>query len=359
MTNIVLIVADALSAFHLPCYGYDRDTAPFLTELAEDNTFYRYAYANAPWTLPSHASLFTGDLPSEHGCTTENIYFEADSVVEDLQEEYTTVGFSNNPLLASQGFDRGFDEFAGGKVIPLAYHGYDAFETVLRREQDGQYDGKQEKYTDFLQEVVRQRDLGSLAAAARFLYRTKLRGDDRFSFLTDSGAAATNHLVQEELEDVDGDFFLFINYMEPHEPYSPPDDLKGRWVDQVGGAEQWYREQGFLAKPDNIDTSIPADMQDAIRGFYDAEVHHLDRKIRELHEYITGEFDDTVFIITADHGENLNHNDLFGHHYGAWERLLRVPLIVAGEHIPDRTIDEPVPLQNIPGLLRGETGPEG
>lgn len=82
--KVVFVVLDSLSAFNMGCYGHDRETTPFLDSLSEDNILFNYAYSNAPWTAPSHTSIFSGQIPSDHGTNSMNMQFQQKSFVEEL-----------------------------------------------------------------------------------------------------------------------------------------------------------------------------------------------------------------------------------------------------------------------------------
>src|SRR5262249_30769385 len=114
--NVVLVVLDTTRADHLSAYGYPRPTAPFLEALASESTLYETAESPAPWTLPSHASLFTGLLPSAHGATAEHQWLREKflTLAELLRRHgYVTAGFSNNPTVShASNLDQGFEHFA-------------------------------------------------------------------------------------------------------------------------------------------------------------------------------------------------------------------------------------------------------
>ncbi len=113
--DIVLISIDTLRADHLPVYGYERDTAPNLTALAADGVVVEQFISHAPWTLPSHASMFTGLLPHEHGATDwkHRIRDSVPMFTESLrQRSYRTGAFVSGVYVSDKfGFDRGFDVF--------------------------------------------------------------------------------------------------------------------------------------------------------------------------------------------------------------------------------------------------------
>jgi arylsulfatase A-like enzyme len=354
--NIVLLVMDTASAFNMPMYGYDRETTPFLQDLAEDNCFVKYAYANGAWTPPSHASIFSGKFPHEHGCTTENLYFDANSFVEDLSEDgYTTYGFTNNKALSAENnFDKGFDQWISGKneIVVQQKEDVPALKEFVEKEENRDY-GDRQKYIDFLIDCIRYRDLTSLRIGLHHLYR-RMTDPGHVDLPEDSGADATNKLVEETV--TDEPFFLFINYIEPHTRLNPPKEIAQRWMkDYSHSLKQYVKE--IVNTP--LETVFLEDHDERlihdVRGLYDASIVYLDQKVKELYEQVNEDHEDVVFIITSDHGENLGHYDgCWDHQFGLWERLMRVPLIIAGDDIPDITIDRQVSLHELHDLVLGE-----
>ena len=117
--DVLFVVLDSMRLDRVSAYGYERETTPALDRLATGATRYTRAYTAAPWTLPSHCSMFTGLFPTEHGVTngfgdaTPRLPDSVTTLTERLAEDgYRTAGFSNNPWVGQlSGLDRGFDEF--------------------------------------------------------------------------------------------------------------------------------------------------------------------------------------------------------------------------------------------------------
>jgi len=290
--NVFLIVIDTLRADHLSAYGYERKTSPHLDELATEGTLYEQVVADAPWTLPSHASLFTGLSVRDHD--TQSNHPVLDERYETLAERlaasgYHTGGFSNNVWTnPSSGLEQGFQTFE-----------------ELWREQEVREDG--------ISRDVPTSDMGA--------DRTNR---DIFSWL-------------DELKD-EKPFFVFINYFEPHLPYRPTkpfdDDFLPEGIDQgtVRRLRSFYspREYGYILnvpwmKVSGRDLTV-------LTGLYDGEIAYVDSKIGELVEGLRrrGLADDTVLVITSDHGEHLGEHHLLSHKFSVYEPLLHVPLIVWG-----------------------------
>ncbi|MDY6777479.1 MAG: sulfatase-like hydrolase/transferase, partial [Candidatus Nanohaloarchaea archaeon] len=233
--NIVLIVADTLSAFHLPIHGYDRDTAPFLTDLARENCYAEYAYANGPWTFPSHASMFSGKLPTDHGTTTQDKPFRDRSFVQDLSEAgYRTFGISNNTgICDGLGFGKGFEEL---DVIDFSTLLAENGATALAGLSDGYEEsflGSARKYFDFLGNAFRDGPVRQVRKALEYRRAKDRPGGAKVNFVNRKPPEITNDWIRDRLADVadDEEFFLFVNYVEQHHPYLPPDEFVSKFAD--------------------------------------------------------------------------------------------------------------------------------
>jgi arylsulfatase A-like enzyme len=356
--NIVLIVIDTLSAQHLPFHGYDRNTTPFLTDLAEKNTYFNYSYSTAPWTVPSHASIFSGQLPKDHGTHTQRKKFDSNSFVGDLRDEgYTTLAFSNNDLVCDElGYAKGFDEFTNVTQAQLwEYKGMETLKEVNLKNAAGDYDSPKDKYLDVLKKTVKKADLKSIYGAGKYLFASKKPGGRQKNFYYDNGAKITNRLVKERLENQEDKFFMFINFMEPHHPFAPPRKYAEKWLENPDEALlrhlKHYEEHGG---DDYWWTETSEELDEEFRSLYDAEISYIDSRIEELHELITSKFENTVFYIVSDHGECVGDYGMHGHQCGIWEKTIRVPTIISGPEIEQREINRTFSLANIGDLIKGE-----
>ncbi|WEL24028.1 sulfatase [Candidatus Nanohalovita haloferacivicina] len=326
--NVVLIVADTLSAFHLPFYGYDRDTAPFLTDLAGKNLLVENAYTNAPWTAPSHASLFSGKLPSEHDVTTGSMMFDERSFVEDLSEEgYNTVGISANSLVSADlNFDRGFKSF----------HEVFDFDT--------------ENSQDLLRAAIKalkNPDIGTLRKGLKLIHSKITGGSSR-------GADTIEEITRKEIQAGDRPNFLFINYTDVHLPYNPPEEYAEQFTDNASEKISRHMKDHLNSeKPDIFYQGFPSCSDQELIDLYDSSIRYLDDKLESLYNYLNEELDDLVFIVTSDHGENFGEHGAYFHQCGIWEKSIRVPLIVAGDGIPNETVEENFSWRKLEKLILG------
>lgn len=351
--DIVLVVADTLRSRNLPFYGYERDTAPFLNELAEENVLFEKAFATAPWTVPSHASMFTGEMPDVCGTNSESLSFTSKSIVEELSDEgYETIGISNNHLIDPLlGFDAGFDSFTSPRQeIYFEAEGLPAFQENYKKDRNDEYSSSKEKHLDFLKLSLEKFDVKSPLEAAKYQFRKMKDSDHKIN--KDSGAEKTNQLARKKMENAEGDFFLFVNYMEVHMPYILPDNFDSDFVEDRKKALELFEENVNGEKPFDVD--LDDEILDATRNLYDASIQYLDSRIEELYRTVENQSDDFVFIFVGDHGEMLGEMQKWEHIWGIWEQSIRVPAIMAGPNVDPQKLDENFSLRKVYDLINGE-----
>lgn len=319
--NVLLIVMDTTRADHLSCYGYPRTTTPHLDRFAEEGIVFEQATAAAPWTLPSHASLFTGLLPSQHRADWPHQRLDDHlmTLPELLREQgYQTAGFVNNGWIGrALNFHQGFDYFV---------ESWEGNQLVSRL---------------------------ALVGIARKLERM-LRNAAGLSEQSDgANAARTNRQIHrwlDEARDAQRPFFLFVNYLEPHFPYEPPEPYRSRFV-QPAHREVVkrlnFRDFVRLTPPVRFDPPIQA----ALTDLYDGEIAYLDMRVGELLEELKRRrlLDHTIVIVTSDHGENLGDHAIFEHQFCVYETLVHVPLILRypGRLPAGIRVTEPVSLVDV------------
>lgn len=318
--NVAVVVMDTTRATEtVPA---DDDTTPTLARLADAGTEFTDAVATAPWTLPSHASLFTGTYPSKHGAHGANPTFEAD--VEPLAETlasvgYETVAVSNNTWISDEfGMDRGFDTVE--KTWQLDGAGADLGGMIQAKTLRGKLG------------VLRRRLFDGGRPARNLLNALYLTvATDRAS---DDGAARTNDWIRAWLTDRDDDrpFFLFVNYLEPHIDYDPP---RRHAEPHLPEGVSYEEATGIRQAPRAYDVG-DYDLTDRefeiLRGLYRGSISYLDERLGELLEILRAAdaFADTLLVVTSDHGENVGEHGLFGHQYNCYNTVLRVPLVLHG-----------------------------
>ena len=306
--NVLFVVMDTVRKDRLTPYGYDRPTTPNLADFAEEATVFEQAVAPAPWTLPVHASLFTGLYPSQHGADQENPYLEgATTLAETLSAAgYDTACYSSNAWITpythlTDGFDDqdNFFEVMPGEFLsgPLAR----AWKTMNDNES--------------LRTVADK--LVSLGNTAHEYFA----GGDT----ADSKTPAVIDRTMEFVDDADRSF-AFINLMDAHLPYHPPEEFAAEFAPGVDSADVCQNSKEYNSGARDIDD----DEWDDIRGLYDAEVAHIDDQLGRLFDWLkaAGKWDDTMVVVCADHGELHGEHDLYGHEFCVYDPLINVPLLV-------------------------------
>ncbi len=353
--NVALIVLDTLRADRLSCYGYERPTTPFLDELAARGLRFDAVHSTASHTPPSHATLFSGLLPSETGVmgSISKLPWDLETLAERLSDRgYTTLGVvANFVLRRARNYQQGFQLYDDSLVCPQGVGA--AAAAVLSRAAVGELVGRI---------FIGRR---SVAKILNGLTRPRDRRHD---------AAAVTPLVLRHLEEAargPGPLFLFVNYMDVHTPYQAPDAERdrflahdpGRFRERLGGLE-FHRRLDVLAAELRAGKEGPREELAALSDRYDGELHYLDAHLRAFVERFAQISKDRgwLLVITSDHGEQFGEHGEVGHGQGLWEESVRVPLIVAGSDIRPGVVSEPVTLLDLPGTLlhaAGGTAPLG
>ncbi|MFB6280780.1 MAG: sulfatase [Haloferacaceae archaeon] len=306
--NVLVVVMDTVRKDHLTPYGYDRPTTPGLDAFAGEAAVFEEAVAPAPWTLPVHASLFTGMYPSEHGADQENPYLEgATTLAETLSAAgHDTACYSSNAWITpytrlTAGFD---DQDNFFKVMPG-----DLLSGPLARAWQALNDN------EALRTVADR--LVSLGNAAHEYLAAGEGSDSKTPAIVDR--------TQSFVEGAD-DWFVFLNLMDAHLPYHPPEEYREEFAPGVDPADVCQNSKEYNCGARAVDDEEWA----AIRGLYDAEIAHIDAELRRLFDWLqaTGEWEETMVVVCADHGELHGEHDLYGHEFGLYDPLVNVPLFV-------------------------------
>lgn len=150
------------------------------------------------------------------------------------------------------------------------------------------------------------------------------------------------------VKETEDDFFLFVNLMDAHLPYTPPEDYKERHAPDVDISEVCQKAHDHNGGVDEADFK-------ASRKLYDAEIDFMDDRLGELFEFFEEQDmdEDTVFVLVSDHGENLGENDLFGHQFSVSEQLVNVPLMIKAPGLEDEDVEKQVELRELYDLIPG------
>lgn len=349
--NVLVIVWDTVRADRLGPWGYASETTPWLDGFAEDAHVYTQARSPGIWTLPSHASMFTGLAPSTIGADERWLWVDGHhlTLAEHLKAKgYRTGAFTANALLSKdtnllQGFDVAVHSWSP-KLGPLA---------KARTQKKILPGDRSHELTPGYQEPEHGARNAEWARAAYkeagpLLVEGVLRWLDRH-------------------EQDDEPWFVFVNLMEAHTPRIPSLESRKALMDEATFRTGLVTDQSHI----NLHfynfgkTTFTEEELGAISAVYDATLRDLDRATADLMAGLQerGVLDDTVVVLTSDHGENLGDHHLFNHRFAMWDTLLHVPLVVRypGRVAPGRT-DRPVTTRDLFGTVVDLTGvgaPEG
>lgn len=310
MVNVALVVLDTLRKD-----AFD-DHFEWLPGLRFEN-----AWAPSHWTVPVHASMFGGKYPSELGvyANSERLDCPDPVLAEQLSDAgYTTRGFTTNGNISDHfDFDRGFDVFtenwrAEGWKDELQFNERGDIFDWKEFNASTDYTGFTRRLVGTWRSIVGQYDTRH---SLRHGLRRKLRGPNSPGFdetYTDFGATEALEFVEDA--DFGDDEFLFLNLMEAHNPYDPPEEYQTVEPVRINGLEATHYG--------------PDEEPERIRQAYDDSVRYLSDIYREMFEEIRDDFD---FIITlSDHGELLGEYDMWEHLCGIYPELVHVPLTIYG-----------------------------
>lgn len=271
--NIILISLDTLRADHLSCYGYERDTSPYLDRLVEDSVFFEDVFSHSSWTLPSHLSMLFSLNGASHQVyyNTQKIDNSLPSIASYLRENgYITYGFTGGGYVSSiYGFSKGFDwydEPVGGRNALLA-------------------DDEAERLYEYTSDWIEKNQ--------------------------------------------DKQFFLFLHTFQIHGPYKCPEP----WIETYLDKNAKWKGIGLrlLLEEKGQDFPFTPDERENIKALYDGEIKYTDETlIKPLVEFLKnkGLYDNTLLIITSDHGEEFYEHGGWLHSRTLYNELIRIPLII-------------------------------
>lgn len=332
--NVVLIVLDSARADALEPYGAAPGRSPVIGQLAAAGTAMRDVFATASWTVPSHGSMFTGLLPRAAGLQGAPgmklhdlppvLRAQRDRLLPSVMARagYRTGAVSTNLWLSeASGFSTGFDDF-----VSIVSERQAKIHTKSRRER-----------ARWLMEAARAK--------------------------VDDGAAEAGRVLREWIDNGDPDqpFFCFVNLVECHSPYLPPKPYNQLGpIGRVRAALEARRHLTLAAiwQVSAGEAEVPPEALERMRRLYEGAISYVDRWVGELLEAL-GEkhlLDETVVIVTSDHGENLGEGGLITHSLSLDDRLIRVPLVLAG---PGAQSTPPIrSLAELPRMIAGLAGIE-
>lgn len=308
--NVLFIILDTVRASAMSLYGYERETTPAIDAFSREGVVFDHAIATSPWTLPSHATLFTGEYP---GPLSTSFRTALDSRNPTLAETFRDAGYETLGITANlhytgwdSGLDRGFLRYIdfprrAGQVLRSGWIGQSSF--MLR-----------------LQAIRQRWQVRALLEDPRLLVVPKPGGDEL------NAEDLTETFLAWHSSKSDRPYFAFLNYFDAHADYRPPPEFRTH----------------FTEKP------TPRDL-------YDGEILYTDRHVGRLLDELQrrGALENTLVVITSDHGEQFGEHNRNGHGNTLYYQLLHVPLVMRfDKELPAGVrIDEPVSLRDLPATI--------
>lgn len=300
--NVVVLVLDSLRKDRISTYNDGIEFTSNLEELGENSLVFQNAVSQAPWTLPSTASIFTGHYPWRHGATqiNPNLDTSEETLVDVFNdEEYHTAAITSNVWITPQtGMAEGFDHVDNfltdtdniivEKILDVSRKIYGRLESSLRK--------KVERKLDYFMKMME---------------------------IDPCRSEKTVEEVKKYFEDRSGEeenFFLFANLMEPHEPYMPPKKYMNKHgVEDTSSIPE--RQTDMFEK--NLDF-------EELEKVYDASIDYTDDLVGEILDSIrnNGLDEDTVLFVISDHGQALGENGLFGHQFTVTEDIINTVMMI-------------------------------
>ena len=301
--NVLLISIDMLRSDHVGAYGYDQDTTPNLDRLARENIFFPLMYAVASYTLPATVSMMSGQFPAVHGVYrgTQAVSTKRSPLLASIlgAQGYRTMGFTAGGFVSSDfGLNKGFDGFTN--VDPLRHHNSEFFHLLRDRN------------PELTPELIKEHGPKRIAS-----------------------------WLEEHREEP---FFLFVHTYTVHD-YDAPDEYFR--CDEIGCTSTRKDYTSYLAHKHKGQSISEADKAH-LRHRYDGGLRYTDHLLGDLFAKLKelGLYDDTLLIVTSDHGEEMFERGVIQHGKTLYEELTRIPLIIKAPgrgpkvvELPAMTID--------------------
>ncbi len=308
--NVVFLLLDALRYDRIGAERNGKPVAPFLSAMADEGRFFTQAYSPSSWTKPTMASMFTSRYMDAHGVYYSARFETPEKPTSDvLSSSFETLA----EYLAAHGYDNVGVQTNANLVRPLGFaQGFD---------------------------------------------------EDRYTFQNGWSADWVVDRALEGVANTQGPFHLYAHFMEPHAVYDPPPEYReffGPLPDLTDTDRELLDPENFMAfffdqldvalgrKEHHALPQLSANGVEAVKMLYDGEIRYLDDQVRRLVTKLREEDPNTLFIISADHGEEFWERGGVGHGTTMYQELVHVPLWVFGPGIAPARVDKPV---NLVGLL--------
>jgi len=333
--NVLLLSADSLRADRVHARRNDVPLTPNLDALAEDALEFRRGISPGPSTRDTIPSMLTGAYPSafdEYGLPSPDA--RPLTLAEHLSDEgFATAGFSHNNFTSRRyNVDRGFDHFDDVSVEARKENDRGAWRITVRN-------------------LIEDTPLMELAKTANDVAMEWL---GRSLFLRNEGGDRLTDRALEWLSATDGRRFLWLHYMDTHHPYVSPPEIQRQYGRVFSRDEIQRLSQKTRSAQDRISEGDVPDME----YVYDCTVRFVDEQIGRLVDRLEaeGELENSMIVVTGDHGEGFGEHGKFGHAHELWDTLICVPLIVYHPAVDGGTVEGQAPVRALVDTVVEGTG---
>lgn len=364
--NIIVILLDTLRADHLSVHGYERPTSPELERIAREGVLFENAFAHSNWTPPSITTLLTSLYESVHGVD------QVDSIVPDSittlaealgQAGYTSAFLSANNLVQkptnyTQGFDYIYHVFSDGYQAVRGRNRLPPFQLYAWRVAERLIPGALETLDTvnvFFEHLFNEvgvdkrngREVEEQWPSIAIKPEAGLARGAKADWIYEHVRAYLSYMTAKSgYDSKQNKFFLYLHYFEPHSPYRAPrhykhlydPEFKGHYVEGPNGKQVCEYVEGPLAQSECFVEKPPSKGQPVLGereqrnlvAQYDGEITFLDLYLGKLVDFLKEEdlFDDTLIVITADHGEAFWEHGYYAHGVDVFQEEVHIPLIV-------------------------------
>jgi arylsulfatase A-like enzyme len=313
-TNVVLLILDTVRADALSLYGYPRSTTPAIDAWAANGVVFDHAFAPSPWTLPSHASMFTGQWPS---LLSADFHVPLDDEWPTVAEAFARHGYATTAIVANwtygkkvAGLDRGFIHYDDESIDIVSL-------------------------------------LASFRWSRRVLTSVRWKMGNHRSPQRRNAADITDSFLDWIDARPSRPFFAFLNYFDAHHPYEMPPSYETKYA---ATPPRYWQQNG-------TERNMSAERSQELRDAYDSALSFLDHEIGRLRDELERRdlLDSTLIIITADHGEHFGEAGVYTHANSLYTPLLHVPLVlIEPGRIPGGVrVEQPVSLRDMAATMIG------
>lgn len=303
--NVILITIDCLRADHLSCYGYKRKTASFIDFLATEGALFENAFANGPFTVASFLSILASAYPLDF----ENqlpLPKNAVLISKILQKKgIQTAAIHSNPYLSAfHGYNRGWDFFV------------DFLHSTP----------KERQIRDLIKKLLPKRVVGLHRFFKYFFATTTYKSYEDAEIITNCAISWLNR-------NKNFPFFLWLHYMDLHEPYL---------ISNTNAKRKYSKNISRLSEIKSF-SNVRKNKQDIeiMRNIYDDKLGYVDENLKNFFDFLKNErlTTNTLILLTSDHGQEFLDHEYFGHSARFYDENLHIPLILFGSGIKKQSIE--------------------